>query len=107
MAPGPYVWDASAPQAPETRRLGDNRIREMKATYQQVMQEGPMANFPTDGYCTLGWPRCFLFATLAALVAAQPAAAPWGRLAFVTTDGANTGMWLEDSVSAAWKLIQG
>jgi hypothetical protein len=91
--PAPWTWDETVPAGTESRRLGDDRIREMKATLKEVFQAGPMSNFPTDANCTLGWPRILVVADTPNLPAA---ASPYNRLAWVT-GGSAPGLYVERS----------
>lgn len=104
--PPPYTWDVNDPPGTQTRRLGDNRIREIKSVLQTVFTDGPMSTFPTNANCTLGWPRIFVKDTLA-LLQAEAVAAPYQRLGVVTADGtsANNGLYIE--LAAGWTKITG
>lgn len=101
---GPYTWDVTEPDEQETRRQGDDRLREIKNTLQAVFQDGPMGTFPTDATCTLGWPRIFVYQTLAELQA-NAVAAPYNRLGYVSDDGANSGLYRE--AAAGWTKLTG
>lgn len=104
MAPGPYQWDENDPPGSQTRRLGDDQLRTMKASLKQAFLDGPMSAFPTTSHCTPGWARPFVYTTLAALQA-NTVATPYGRIGIVTADGANAGLWVE--LSTGWTKVSG
>ena len=103
---GPYQWDVNDPPGSQSRRQGDDHIRSIKAEWLRAANDGPMANFPTDAKCTLGWGRIYVFGTLAELQAI-PLDPPHGRLGVVTTDAfpLNNGLYLEKATG--WSRIQG
>jgi hypothetical protein len=102
--PGPYTFDVNTPAGSETRRLGDNRLRELKSALDMAFKDGPMSGWPTTAHCSLGWPRIFRYDTLAGLQA-NAVASPYQRLGYVSADGANNGLYLE--LSTGWTLITG
>lgn len=104
MATGDFDWDVNDPPAQQTRRLGDDQLRKIKAEWLRAMTEGPMADFPTTPNCTPGWPVPFLYDTLVALQANTPTA-PYGRIGVVVADTTNNGLWVE--LSTGWTKVNG
>lgn len=91
----PYTWDTSTPTDGESRRQGDDRIREIKVELRKALNDGPLDNFPTDALCTRGWPRIGRVVNLADL---PSPASPGGRLYYVSDNAADTtkrGLWFE------------
>jgi hypothetical protein len=102
---GPYSWDVAVPPADQSRRLGDDALRSLKAEWLRAMQDGPMSLFPATPDCTPGWPVPFLYTTLVGLQANTPTA-PYGRIGIVTSDGANNGLWVE-LLATGWTKVNG
>jgi hypothetical protein len=104
MSPGPYDLEPTVPSGAESRRLGAQRIRELKTRIEATFKDGPMSQFPLATAGTPGWARMLAYPSEAAVLAV-PVEWPYYRLAAVSPDGGATisGLWIE--LPTGWKRI--
>jgi hypothetical protein len=104
---GPYDLEPTIPSGAESRRLGAQRIRELKTRVEAVFKDGPLQHFPAGAECTPGWPRMLPPYPSDAAVYAIPLEPPYYRLAAVSPDGGTTiaSLWIE--LPVGWRRISG
>jgi hypothetical protein len=104
---GPYDLEVTVPSGAESRRLGAQRIRELKQRLEATFKDGPMSGFPQSVNSTPGWSRMLPpYPSDAALLAA-PLGAPYYRLACVSPDGGATITSLFIELPTGWRRISG
>jgi hypothetical protein len=107
MSPGPYDLEPTIPSGAESRRLGAQRIRELKARIEATFKDGPLQQFPASVALTPGWARLLPPYPSDAALLAVPVAPPYFRLACVSTDGGATITSLFVELPTGWKRISG
>jgi hypothetical protein len=107
MSPGPYDLEPTVPSGAESRRLGAQRIRELKTRVEATFKDGPLSGFPGTVAATPGWSRMLPPYPSDAALVAVPVAAPYYRIACVSPDGGATisGLWIE--LPTGWRRISG
>jgi hypothetical protein len=104
---GPYDLEPTVPSGAESRRLGAQRIRELKTRIEAVFKDGPLYSFPNYAESTPGWARMQPPYPSDAAVLAVPVVAPYYRLACVSTDGGATIASLFIELPTGWRRISG
>jgi hypothetical protein len=104
---GPYDLEPTIPSGAESRRLGAQRIRELKTRIEATFKDGPLQYFPAGAECTPGWSRIEPPYPSDAAVLAVPVVAPYYRLACVSTDGGATITSLFIELPTGWRRITG
>jgi hypothetical protein len=107
MPPGPYDLEPTVPSGAESRRLGSQRIRELKTRLEATFKDGPMWQFPTNVECTPGWSRVLPPYPSEAALFAVAVLPPYYRLATVSPDGGATISSLFIELPTGWRRISG
>jgi hypothetical protein len=104
---GPYDLEPTIPSGAESRRLGAQRIREMKTRIEATFKDGPFPQFPANALLGPGWARMLPPYPSDAALLAEPVSSPYYRLAAVSPDGGATisGLWIE--LPTGWRRISG
>jgi hypothetical protein len=105
--PGPYDLEPTIPSGAESRRLGAQRIRELKTRIEATFKDGPISEFPNSAHATPGWSRMLPPYPSDAALLAVPITAPYYRLAAVSTDGGATIASLFIELPTGWRRITG
>jgi hypothetical protein len=105
--PGPYDLELTVPSGAESRRLGAQRIRELKSRVEATFKDGPLADFPSNLASKPGWSRMLPPYPSDAALLAVPVASPYYRLACVSTDGGATITSLFVELPTGWRRIRG
>jgi hypothetical protein len=104
---GPYDLEPTIPSGAESRRLGAQRIRELKTRLEAAFKDGPMSQWPQSLASTPGWSRMLPPYPSDAALLAEPLSAPYYRLACVSPDGGATITSLFVELPTGWKRISG